>query len=98
MEIKLQGHSIYGIPDWDGTVEVNSLKLFQAKRLSGSRNLLSLFRKFLKIFKGQHSPLKLPEKIKAEDLTCLMRTEYYFKTPMWFRRSFYRWSRWGFSC
>ncbi|GAG10258.1 unnamed protein product, partial [marine sediment metagenome] len=68
MEIVLQGHSTYQMPDWKGAVEVNPLKLFQVKRIAGSKNNLSLFRKFLKIFKSPQSPLVLPEDLIADDL------------------------------
>jgi hypothetical protein len=68
MEITLQGKSIYGIAGWDGKIDIEGLKFFQTKRLAGSRNNASLFRKLVKIFKGEHSPLKLPKELSPEDL------------------------------
>ena len=63
MEIALQGKStygLYGLPGWDGLVEVGSLQLYQMKRLTGSRDVPALFRKILKIMKEQRAPVRLP--------------------------------------
>jgi hypothetical protein len=68
MEIVLQAKSSYGIPDWDGIVELESLQLFQMKRLTNSRSTTALFRKILKILKGARSPLTLPGGIVPDDL------------------------------
>lgn len=64
MEIILQGKStygLYGLPDWDGKVEVESLQYYQMKRLTGSRDVPALFRKILKIMREPRSPVRLPE-------------------------------------
>jgi len=68
MEITLQGKSIYGIPGWDGRVDIEGLKLFQIKRLAGSRNTATLFRKLVKVLKGEHSPVKFPKDLDPENL------------------------------
>jgi hypothetical protein len=69
MEIKLQAYKNYGIADWDGTVEIFGLHLYQSKRVANSRNLGSLFRKLLKVYKsGDRSPVKLPAEFDAENL------------------------------
>jgi len=68
MEITLQGKSIYGITGWDGKVDIEGLKFFQTKRLAGSRNNASLFRKLVKIFKSDYTPIKLPKELSPEDL------------------------------
>lgn len=67
MEITLQGGSTYG-KDWPGVVEVSGFQLFQMRRLVGSRNVVSLFRKILKILKSAGSPVLLPEWLKPEEL------------------------------
>lgn len=67
MEIVLQGRSTYG-QEWDGIVEVESLRLFQIKRLVGSRSVVALFRKFLKIMSKEGSPVRLPEWLSPADL------------------------------
>lgn len=68
MEIIIQGKSIYGISGWDGTVEVGALQLSQIKRVAGSRNVTTVFRKLVKIFKDTHTPVKLPAGLAIEDL------------------------------
>jgi hypothetical protein len=67
MEIILQGKGTYG-RDWDGMVEADSLQLFQIKRLVGSRSVVALFRKIVKIMNGAGSPVRLPEWLAPADL------------------------------
>ena len=68
MEILLQGYSTYGIEGWNGTVEVKGLTLVQSKRLAGSANIGSLFRKLNKIITGPLSPVTFPEDFNKNNL------------------------------
>lgn len=68
MIINLPGFESYSIPTWDGTVEVSELKLWQYKRITGANSELSLYRKLIKVFDGEHTPIKLPKGLATSDL------------------------------
>lgn len=77
MEIFLQGKDSYGLKEWNGNVEVQGIKLFQIKRLTGSRNVIAIFRKFYKILQGEYSPITIPKglelaKLDIQDFTQIL--------------------------
>lgn len=68
MEITLQCRDAYGIPGWDGAVEIEPFRLDQIKRIAGARSTASLFRKLIKVLSGANSPVSLPAGLAVADL------------------------------
>jgi len=72
MDIVLQGAALYPhIKDWNGTVDVHKLNLFQMKRLVGLRSRASLFKKLIKIMKREDPPVDLPAGLDPEQLDLI---------------------------